>query len=380
MIGKRHPKATPRRSADAVLPKSGRAGDRRSELPFAIQVLSSLAVSALGLVLVGGISLTAGAQSSIVGVSVTEGTDTTKAIPVPEPHGEAGLLNPNEPGGNPPGQPTGNLSVFGPENHPGSTELRRALDRALAGQLAQQRSVTLDQTGNSQADYSSAAMLDARDNNLQRITERQRREAARLAEEKRKAEEALRKAEEARIATQQAQAQAQAQAENLILPDTSVFGSATPQATAVVMDSGGMNDKAATPLRPGSYVFSARWGAVGSWARYHTGQDLSAPIGTPVRAAADGIVMTPNAGDWAGTHVIINHGASGSTLYAHMQQAIVRPGQMVRHGQVIGYVGMTGRTFGPHLHFEHYPAGASTTNPYVSNDPYPFMLSLGIKL
>lgn len=141
----------------------------------------------------------------------------------------------------------------------------------------------------------------------------------------------------------------------------------------------GVSGNAATPLPPGRYRVGARWGAVGSWSRYHTGQDLGAAIGTPIRAAADGVVVSPNAGGWAGVHVIIRH-ANGYTLYAHMSGATVRPGQTVTAGQSIGAVGMTGRTFGPHLHFEYYPVGASTSNPYSSSDPYRWLLSMGVRM
>ncbi|WP_194793161.1 M23 family metallopeptidase [Raineyella fluvialis] len=134
--------------------------------------------------------------------------------------------------------------------------------------------------------------------------------------------------------------------------------------------------KAVTPIAPGSYSLGSRWGAVGIWATYHTGQDFVAPIGTPIRAAADGVVLSPIAGAWAGTHVIIAH-SDGSTLYAHMLATTVTPGQTVHAGDVIGFVGLTGRTTGAHLHFEFYPKGSSLATPYSATDPLLWLASRG---
>ena len=89
---------------------------------------------------------------------------------------------------------------------------------------------------------------------------------------------------------------------------------------------------------------------------YHSGTDISAPEGTPILAAADGIVTTANATDpWGGSygyHVILDHGGGMETLYAHCSAICVVPGQTVRQGEVIGYVGQTGRATGEHLHLE----------------------------
>ena len=63
-----------------------------------------------------------------------------------------------------------------------------------------------------------------------------------------------------------------------------------------------------------------------------------------------------------------------------MSTVSVTVGQQVTAGQVVGYVGMTGRTFGPHLHFEYYPQGASTSNPYSSKDPYAWLLTMGVRM
>ncbi|MEM7554750.1 MAG: M23 family metallopeptidase [Cyanobacteria bacterium P01_A01_bin.84] len=86
--------------------------------------------------------------------------------------------------------------------------------------------------------------------------------------------------------------------------------------------------------------------------RFHSGVDIGAAMGTPVVAAYDGKVEIA---DWAGGYgltVILNHSNSQQTLYGHMSQVLVRPGQFVEKGTVVGRVGSTGNSTGPHLHFE----------------------------
>lgn len=138
-------------------------------------------------------------------------------------------------------------------------------------------------------------------------------------------------------------------------------------------------NRSVAPMAPGTYQVGARWGAVGAWSRYHTGIDMTAPVGTPIYAAAAGVVTEPKAGGWAGVHAVIQHD-DGSSLYAHMQSTTVKPGQEVAAGDVIGYVGMTGRTFGAHLHFEFYPNGAKTDDPYTTNDPARWLEGRGVRL
>jgi murein DD-endopeptidase MepM/ murein hydrolase activator NlpD len=96
---------------------------------------------------------------------------------------------------------------------------------------------------------------------------------------------------------------------------------------------------------------------------FHTGVDISAPVGTPVRAAADGIVV---AADWAGAYgkaVLVDHGNGIQTLYAHLSRFDVIPGQEVRLGQVIAGSGATGRVTAPHVHYE-VRRGGTPINPY----------------
>lgn len=84
----------------------------------------------------------------------------------------------------------------------------------------------------------------------------------------------------------------------------------------------------------------------------HTGDDIGAPSGTPIRAAASGKVISIASGGAYGNHTLISHAGGLSTMYAHQSRVAVRYGQSVNRGQVIGYVGSTGFSTGPHLHFE----------------------------
>ena len=90
----------------------------------------------------------------------------------------------------------------------------------------------------------------------------------------------------------------------------------------------------------------------------HEGLDFAAPIGTPIYATADGTVTTAgNKGNGFGNHVIINNGYGYETLYGHMVRVKSREGQTVKRGEIIGYVGSTGKSSGPHCHYEVHKNG-----------------------
>jgi murein DD-endopeptidase MepM/ murein hydrolase activator NlpD len=93
-------------------------------------------------------------------------------------------------------------------------------------------------------------------------------------------------------------------------------------------------------------------------AKMHAGMDFTAPQGTPIYATGDGKVTTAGGGTGTGNHVIINHGYGYETEYMHMVRVKVRPGQMVKRGEVIGWVGSTGASTGPHLHYEVHINGS----------------------
>ena len=87
--------------------------------------------------------------------------------------------------------------------------------------------------------------------------------------------------------------------------------------------------------------------------KMHYGMDFSAEIGTPIYATGDGkIIRADNSSSGFGNHIRIDHGFGYITVYAHLNDYNVRVGQRVKRGEVIGYVGNTGRSRGPHLHYE----------------------------
>lgn len=182
-----------------------------------------------------------------------------------------------------------------------------------------------------------------------REEERRQREEEqrRLAEERRKQEEARRLAEQQRQ-RQLAQARVQRQ---------------QPAKAAAVRR---VNYEAAAggfqwPL--GDFVITTYYGQRGAYQRFHTGVDLAAPMGTPIYAAKAGQIETAGWSSWGyGLHVIIDHGSGVETLYGHMSRIAVQPGQFVERGQLIGYVGSTGWSTGPHCHFE-VRVGGETRNP-----------------
>ncbi len=92
--------------------------------------------------------------------------------------------------------------------------------------------------------------------------------------------------------------------------------------------------------------------------KFHAGMDFSAKTGTPIYATGDGIVSKVSKSRRGyGNHVIIKHGFGYKSLYAHMQKYIVRKGQKVKRGEIIGYVGNTGTSVAPHLHYEVHKNG-----------------------
>lgn len=104
------------------------------------------------------------------------------------------------------------------------------------------------------------------------------------------------------------------------------------------------------PFGPTTYPFEPPFDG---FAHFHTGIDLAGPLGTPIMSAADGVVVAADTSTVGyGNHVIIAHAGGLLTLYGHLETMLVKPGDVVKAGQVIGLLGSTGNSTGPHCHFE----------------------------
>ena len=118
------------------------------------------------------------------------------------------------------------------------------------------------------------------------------------------------------------------------------------------------------PITRGDYRLTARFGQCSSlWAHCHTGLDMAAPEGTPIRSVANGVVTgTGDAGAY-GNRTVIRLDDGTEIWYCHQSSIGVSPGQTVGAGQLIGLVGSTGNTTGPHLHLEVRPGGGDAVDP-----------------
>ena len=119
----------------------------------------------------------------------------------------------------------------------------------------------------------------------------------------------------------------------------------------------------------GSYVSSGyKWRRLGGTTSFHGAIDIPSSTGTPIKAAAGGVVIVARYYGAAGRTVFIDHGGGMTTLYFHMNKIYVSVGQTIVTGDVIGSVGTTGRTTGPHLHFEvrlKNPSSVNCSRPYL---------------
>jgi murein DD-endopeptidase MepM/ murein hydrolase activator NlpD len=135
-------------------------------------------------------------------------------------------------------------------------------------------------------------------------------------------------------------------------------------------DAAGVGEKRAGLTRPVAghltSSFGMRFHPLLGYSRLHKGVDFGAGQGSPIYAVSDGVVSFAGRHGGHGNFVQLRHGGNMGTGYAHMSRIAVRAGQRVRQGQVIGYVGSTGLSTGPHLHFEVYRGGEAINPKSVS--------------
>jgi len=254
--------------------------------------------------------------------------------------------------------------------------VRSNLTEAVAGEAAKDREAALDASVEDSHKDEAEGSAAEREELMAADMELVKAQEAKL---KKEAEEAARRLEEARKAAEAAAAAAAAAAK----AGDSAGGDSTSAAAAPAVpaeDLSAVSSSGGSMPVKSNYRVGARFGATGSWSRHHTGQDFPAPSGTPIYAVASGIVLSPTAGGWAGTNVVIQHSNGGATLYAHMSKRVANTGQAVKAGQLIGYVGNTGRSFGSHLHMEYYKPGVTPGKVYEASDPIAFMRSVGVNI
>ncbi|MFB9671166.1 peptidoglycan DD-metalloendopeptidase family protein [Microlunatus capsulatus] len=331
------------------------AGEHRHWLSTAA---AALAVSALGLALAGSLTATGSAETRPAAPGAGLRPPVVR-VATPTPSLDPSLLETYGFGGD------------------GGEPLRQA----VVAERAAQRAEELAKDAEAVSRAATRAREQARQQGLtaaEQATQAKGEELARAA---------LERAAAARAAavTARAAAEAAARAASSATPAPSPAPSAAstspatravpvaPPVTPPVTGSGG----GVSPV-PGAVV-GASFGQYGLWSRYHTGLDFRAAYGVPIRAVKSGQVLyAGNSGNWAGNHVAVLHGDGMTTMSSHMSSMTVRAGDTVQAGQVIGYVGQTGRAFGAHLHFELYPAGVRYGDVYQAVDPVPWLRAAGV--
>lgn len=114
------------------------------------------------------------------------------------------------------------------------------------------------------------------------------------------------------------------------------------------------------PVRPGSFRYTSGFGS--RWGRLHAGTDMAGPVGTPIYATADGVVTHADWQSGYGRLIKVQHEFGLETRYAHLSRIRVKKGQRVSRGDLIGDMGNSGRSTGPHLHYE-VRVGGKAVNP-----------------
>lgn len=252
-----------------------------------------------------------------------------------------------------------------------SLETQKAEQDVLATELLTQIELLAEEKEGLEVDLHEVHEISAELEGEIKAEEARYAELARQAElEKQQAAEAERQAAEAQQAAAEKQAGEAPQQEAGAQPQAQPQAQPAPvQVSLPGISSGGWTRPAAGRVSSG---FGPRSVKVGS--SNHKGIDIANPVGTPVIAAADGVVSRAGTLGSFGTVVMITHSMNGQTftsVYAHLSIMNVSAGQRVSKGQQIGAIGMTGTTSGPHLHFEIHVggySGSSAVNPtnYIS--------------
>jgi murein DD-endopeptidase MepM/ murein hydrolase activator NlpD len=308
--------------------------------------VAALAVSLLGLGVAGSVALTGNAQSAQVALPTAKVVATNPDLKLPP--------------------------AFSRSTESTSRDTARpALDQAKLQSLADQRAEELSKTDDQIKQAANTKAADARSKTLESASEATQDEAASIARRK-----LAEKAAAAAAAAAEAASPSRSSTASGNAPATERPAESRP-ATRGPINSGG---KSCMPVR-GGYSIAARFGQVGSWSRYHTGMDFSAPVGTALQAPAAGVVTNAGSGPasgWAGNYVAIRHADGSSSMSSHMSTVSVSVGQSVGACQTVGAVGMTGRTFGPHVHFEIYPAGVTPGDVYKAVNPLSWLGAHGV--
>ncbi len=332
--------------------------------------LAALAISALGLAAAGSVSLTTSAQPIAAPAPAGTTMQTSKTVQSGSTtSGTAALPGSAPEAGKQESVPAvGSLAAFTRSPVVVDTSRTAQLQAAVVKERAAQRAEDLAKSAEQVSQAARDAGGAARSQELA-STERATREAAVKLAQQRLAE-AIRK----RVAAETERQGVESATTTTDTPTTDTTTSGVDPTTIVPAGGG-----SSSPV-PGA-VIGAHFGQYGSWSRYHTGLDFRAGFGTPIKAVADGVVVyAGNSGDWAGNHVAIRHAGGLTTMSSHMSSMAVSAGQSVKSGQVVGYVGSTGRSFGPHLHFELYPVGVKYGDVYRAVNPVPWLRGIGVSV
>jgi murein DD-endopeptidase MepM/ murein hydrolase activator NlpD len=324
-------------------------GDKISVSALVKQAVTAVLVACIGLFVVGAVSATSAPYSTAVttdGSAISGSSDVTRATPSTTDQTDA--------------TSAAAADTSGTDADLSRSAVRSELTNAVAAQQESARGMALSDTAAQVTEAAQTAAADQRAAALNNANTAISTEAQRIADAAAKA------AAEKKLGT--------------LVTSTAKQPNVIDAATLALLATIDNSVPWVTPIAAGSYTRGAVFGEYGMWSRYHTGVDLDAAYGTPIRAAGSGVVVTSDGGSWAGIHVVILHADGSRTLYAHMSSKVAQPGTVVTAGQLIGYVGMTGRAFGFHCHFEYYPPSATVGDPYTAADPLPYMLKHGVTI